>query len=199
MIPKDPHSELKKYLGSRRDEFIDYQLNPYTFNAEMEVRITEANSSLDRASSYSNAVVHHCGEYANIPVKILSLWFKKRIGEFIQMPTFFSTTKAADVAFKGKEKVFEIHTSSQSNGKDVSTLGFPVAMEQEITFKSDTFFKIVSVTPELITLEEISFIPSEYEILYRDYFKSDREVMEYFEAIEEKRPKIQSLSDEGEI
>lgn len=199
MIPKDPHRELKNYLGCSHNHFIDYQLNPYTYDAVMETRIVEANGSLDQASSYSNAVVHHCGEYAGIQVGILSLWFKKRIGKFIQMPTFFSTTKAAGVAFKGQEKVFKIHTSSNSNGRDVSTLGFPVALEQEITFKSGTFYKVVNAGPELITLEEITFIPSEYEVLYRDYFKSDREVMEYFKAIEEKRPKIQSLSDEGEI
>lgn len=198
-MPKDPHRELKNYLGYSHNHFIDYQLNPYTYDAVMESRIAEANNSLNQATSYNNSVVHHCGDYANIPVNILSLWFKKRIGKFIQMPTFFSTTKDADVAFKGQDKVFEIHTSSNSNGRDVSTLGFPVALEQEITFKSGTFYKVVNAGPELITLEEITFIPSEYEVLYRDYFKSDREVMEYFKVIEEIHPKIRSLSDAGEI
>lgn len=193
MLEEDPHRQLKSYLGYSHHEFINYQLNPDSVDPKMDSRIEEVNHSLDQAEAYNNAIVHHCGEYAGIAVDILSPWFQKRIGKFIQMPTFFSTTRNADLSFKEQEKVFEIHTSSNSNGKDVATLGFSVSTEGEITFKSGTFYKIVDVTYKLITLEELTFVPQDPEILCRDYFKTDPDVMAYFKEQEAKRRHSETL------
>lgn len=192
MLKNDLHSELKSYLGYGHTEFIDYQLNPDLYDSKLEYKINKVNQSLDQAQPYNSSIVYHCGEYGNIPVRILSLWYKKRISKFVQMPTFLSTTRDANVFFKKQQRVFEIHTSPNSNGRDPSSLGFSVAPEGEITFKSGTFFEVIGATPKLIILKELMFIPKRYETLYRDYFKSDRKVLTYFKAQEAKRLKIQN-------
>ena len=141
----------------------------------MDKAIFNINSALDIVPAYNNNVVHHFGNIGLATITELSIWFGKRIGKNIQFPGFLSTTKDAN-ALKGQQVAFEIHTCENSNGKDMTTLDFKKPPEEEVTFKSGTFFNILNVQPHKITLVELSDIPDEYEVLGEDFYLDDEEV-----------------------
>jgi hypothetical protein len=199
MNVEDKYRNLKKILGSEQKVINRYLRKGVRNDKPTEKVISEINLTLDAAPAYNNNLVHHCGFIGQASVKELAIWFGKRVGMNIQIPNFLSTTKDAAHFFNNQEKVFEIHTSANSNGKDVTTLDFKKPNEGEITFKNGTFFEIVEAEPDLITLKELSEIPEKYEILGEDYFMEDEEVREYFKEQDSKQPKIKSLTDQGII
>lgn len=161
MPEQDKHRKLKNYLSSHHKEYNQYLLNPVRIEDDYEQIVLEIEQSLDEAESHDNSVVHHCGDIDGLPVEVISIWFKNRIGKVVKFPNFLSTTRDADYFFKGQSKVFKIITKDNSSGKDVSSLGFPLPIEGEITFKKDSIFEITEVNPDLITLTEIMEAPDD--------------------------------------
>ena len=180
MKGEDKYWYLKKILSSEQLYINRYLRNGERNDKSTEKVIYEINLALDAIPAYNNRIVHHCGSIGQASVKELAIWFKKRIGENVQFPSFLSTTKNSDHYFKNQDKVFEIQTSEDSNGKDVAALDFEKPEEGEVTFKSGAFFKIVAAESNLITIEELTEIPEEYEILGEDYFLEDEEIKACF-------------------
>jgi hypothetical protein len=196
------YGDLKKYLGSEHKAINRYLRKGIRNDEQLEKVISEINLSLDTAIAFNNSIVHHCGFIGAASVKELVIYFKKKVGQNILLPNFLSTTKNADINFKGQDKVFEIHTCANSNGKDVTTLKFDKSPEEEeVTFKNGTYFNISEVKPDLIILKELTEKPEEYEILGEDYFMQDEEVRECFakEVQVQDYKTVKSSTDQGLI
>lgn len=189
------HHFLKEYLGTNFSRIINsYLVKKDVFDKNLFKAAFQINNSLDMAKSYSNSTVHRFIEVSQIPIQLFSIWFSNRIGKVIQFPSFLSSTKNPD-SFKAQTEIFRIKTCHYSNGRDISTLGFPVAMEEEVLFKSNSCFKIVDAKPELIFLEEVKGDFEEVTILYKDYFLEEEEIKQYVESQKNNR-NIKSLTDQ---
>lgn len=173
MLKQDNYSSLKDYLSYGHSSINQALRNQELMNVEIKEMVDAINNTLDDLNSFDNSIVYHCGDIGGSPVEKLWLFFSKRINCNIQMPGFLSTTKDPDYYFKYLPKVFKIHTSIKSNGKDITILEFDKPNEGEVLFKSGTYFKIIQAKPDMITLRELSVQPEEYEILDEDYFLKD--------------------------
>jgi hypothetical protein len=196
MLMPFEYRSLKKYLSDGHHNINRVLRKPELMDDAITKQVAEINTTLDNIISFDNSVVYHSGFISGVPVETLWIYFKKRIGENIKIPNFLSTTKDPDILFKNQPKVFKIYTAATSNAKDITTLDFKKLNEGEVLFKNGTFFKILGSQPDLITLEELSEPPLEFEILGEDYFMNDEEIRELINSGKEN---IQSLSDQNLI
>jgi len=119
------------------------------------------NKSLDKLEPFSNSTVYVMYQ-SNGDMDKLNLWFENRINETIQFPNFLSSSKDKwdDYGF-----YLQIQSSNNSCGKFIAPLTDKEDLEQEVTFKSNSKFKIESVNVDENTIY-LSEIEQEYKANY---------------------------------
>ena len=186
---------IKDYLGKGADRLNrDLRSHNREFrlrSAEKEVKL---NQELDLLPSHSHNILYGHDLATNIEFEVLSIWYKKRIGETIMFPNFLSTTfkRFKDHAYT----TYQISSLSNSNGKDISNLS--ENYENEVLFKSKTKFKIISVDTDIFLEEDIG--EDIDNILYEGIFKEDIEIKELIKLPQQSEVRImKSATDLGEI
>lgn len=128
------NSELRDILNKRSNEYMLYE--------------QLLNKSLKKVKAESDATVYvmpQCGEEED---KLYS-WYENRRGESVQFPNFLSSSRRK---WEGFGFYFQIKTIQESSGKYIGSLTNKKKLEEEVTFMSNTTFKITDVDREQQTI-----------------------------------------------
>jgi len=144
------NNELRKNYEKRNEAYMLYE---YLLNKSLKKVISQNNSVV--------YVMYQCGDDEE---KLYS-WYENRIGESVQFPNFLSSSK---MKWRGFGFYLEIKTSCKSSGKYIAPLTNKKTLEEEVTFMSNSKFKIDKVdrNKKTIFLSELSYtIQANYLLL----------------------------------
>jgi hypothetical protein len=131
-------------------EWINSDLKVYGLNrSECKNDVVKLiNSGLNKISPYENKVVFRRETFQN-PIKTKK-FLKENVGKIIKRFAFFSTSKKN---WNNSDLIFKIFTINNSSGRDLSEINIE-SPENEVLFKTNTNFKILKVSKNLIELQE---------------------------------------------
>lgn len=108
------------------------------------------NSGLSKINPYNNKTVYRKETFNNL-VDTKKV-FKENKGNVIKRNAFFSTSK--EKKNWNNTLIIKIQTNNESNARDLKEVNIN-SPEREVLFKTNTHFKIINTTNNLVELKEI--------------------------------------------